>query len=501
MLKQKSLLTFIVNITQSLIGFVSVYFVANYMGPEPLGVVSSSLAFVSLFAFFSDLGFGLSHYKKISESDDEGKCIGTFLTIKSILTPITALIIFIVFFLATYVFDKPIFEEKYFGVLIISILSFVIGDFTQVIQYTFAAKVEKAKESAILLSGKVGNAVTKIVVSIAGMGVIYLALSNLIGALIALLLGIYLFRDHKISKPDFKTFISYKQFAVPSLFIGVTAIVSQQLDKVAIEIFSTSIEVGYYTAGQSLIMIMSFVSTIFIGILLPTYSRLYSENKIEAIRDLAEKVERYISLLLMPLGFFLFFNSGLIQQAILGPKFFHSAGIMKFLILNAILLIISQPYTSQLMGMNRVKLASILSIFGLFLNFSFYMLLIPSEIFGISLFNLGGKGAAIAQLIASSVSVIMFRVYANKLSGSRQNFHIFSHLIIAVSCFGLIEELTHFLGFSNFITLVLNFILSSFSYIAIMAMVKELNKQDVLYYLEILNLKSLKKYIVNEFSN
>jgi len=46
------------------------------------------MGFVGLFNFIADLGFSSAHVKRISEGKDLGECIGTFATIKILLTVI-----------------------------------------------------------------------------------------------------------------------------------------------------------------------------------------------------------------------------------------------------------------------------------------------------------------------------------------------------------------------------------------------------------------------------
>lgn len=53
--------------------------------PTALGIVGFAIAFLALFSFISDLGFGGAHIKRISEGKDLGKCIGTYAAIQLVL--------------------------------------------------------------------------------------------------------------------------------------------------------------------------------------------------------------------------------------------------------------------------------------------------------------------------------------------------------------------------------------------------------------------------------
>ena len=114
----------------------------------------------------------------------------------------------------------------------------------------------------------------------------------------------------------------------------------------------------------------------------------------------------------MAVAAFIFFFSAPVQHVMLGDKFEPSAIIIKLLVINAMLLIFSQPYAGQLMGMNKIKLSTILSIIILVLNIAFYILFIPNFWNGISFLGLGASGAAASLLISNLIGTSLFRFYA-----------------------------------------------------------------------------------------
>jgi len=128
MLKQKSFLSFLLNIFSSLLGFVSVFFVSRYMGPEAMGAFSSSTAFVALFAIFGDFGFGIAHYKKVSEGQDLGKCIATFFRIRLVTTLIMGAVTLLVFYGSYFIGGKYPVEAKYMSLFYIVFISGLIGN-------------------------------------------------------------------------------------------------------------------------------------------------------------------------------------------------------------------------------------------------------------------------------------------------------------------------------------------------------------------------------------
>ena len=145
MLKQKSFLSFVFNILSSLLGFVSVFFVARFMGPNALGAISAAVAFTGLFAIFGDLGFGIAHYKRVSEGYDLGKCVGTFLVIRIATTFVMAMATLAVMFVMKTSSGKTPIPRELMPVFYIVFLSAVIGNMMYVVTYTFTSRVEKSK--------------------------------------------------------------------------------------------------------------------------------------------------------------------------------------------------------------------------------------------------------------------------------------------------------------------------------------------------------------------
>ena len=166
MLKQKSFLSFSLDVLNSVLGFISVYFVARYMGAKPMGIIAIALAFINLFGVLGNLGFGIAHIKRISEGKDYYKCVSTFSFIKIVLTIFMAIIVLAVYKGSESFFDKTPINAKYEMVFYIILASAIIGSLLQIITYTFNAQLFIAKSRTVLLVQKLSLTIAKIVVAI-----------------------------------------------------------------------------------------------------------------------------------------------------------------------------------------------------------------------------------------------------------------------------------------------------------------------------------------------
>lgn len=499
MLKQKSTLSLLMSVLQQAIGFVSVFFIARLMGAQALGTFSASLAFASTIMVFGDLGYGLAHYKKVSEGLDVSRCVGTYARVNISITIILTLLVVVIILISKTFWDVNIIPGKDYTLFAILFISVVIGNISLIFQYTYAALIQKAKEWASLISTKLTTASLKIITAVFGLGVLFLGVSTLIGSIVGLIIALYYFRNLTIGKFDKEYFKEYTKYAIPSFFIGFTSAIALQLDKVFLGWLSSPAQVGYYTAAQSLVMIIMFVNNIFLGLLLPTYSKMYAEGNLKGISELAGRVERYIAIPLMGFGIFFVIFSEPILFMIFGSKFSNSNSIIKILTINAMILVFSQPYASQLMGLNKVRLATNISIFMLLLNIGLYVLFIPSKFFGFHFLGLEANGTALALLITNFLGAVLFRFFAFKFTNSRPNYKILMYLIVSIIMIGGVKILlTNLIGISNSVILLTIALVVLMLYFIILWFMKMLVPEDITFYLDALNLRKLVIYVKEE---
>lgn len=499
MLKQKSFLSLVMSILMQMVGYVSLFFISRFMGPEPLGIISAALAFSAVFMGFSDFGYGMAHVKKVSEGKDLGKCIGVYATVKLVLVTLIGIICAVVVYVLGHTGSKLPVPPEYITVMYIMIGVSMIGGYTYIAQFTFAARLEKAKEWASLFSSKVVGSVLKSIVAVTGLGVVYLAWSGFTGAIVSAAIAFWFLFRLPVKRFDKAYFLEYTKYALPAFIIGLSSKFGQELDKLFISFFADVEQVGYYAGAKGIVQVITFINVIFVSLLLPTYSKLHAAGDIPGICSFAQKIERYISFPLVAAGVFIFFFSAPLQQMFLGDAFGTSAQIIKILTINSMLLIFAQPYTAQIMGMNRIGLATVLSIIVIAMNVLFYLVLIPQELAGISMFGFGASGAALSLTISTFIGTMVFRYYAFRLSGSKPNYIILIHLLISVMVFGpvyyLLKEWEYI---SNFFVLGGIAAAGGLLFIAILAAIGQFRKNDLIFYIDTLNLGKLGRYVKNE---
>ena len=488
-------------IINSMVGLVSSIFVARYMGAEALGTLAACLAFVALFNVFGDFGFGIAHFKRVSEGCDLGKCIGLYSRIRLVLALLTAAITWTGYHLIYSLTGEYPIDFNYYSFFMIILVSTTLNRFFDFIKMTFSARMEVIKGSVVELTSRLVNVFFKSVVAISGLAIIYLAWANLASTIIAIFVAIFLFRNYPIKGFDKEMFKSYLTFALPLTFVNIVSIISLNIDKVFISYFVSLEEVGYYTVAQSLTQMIIFSAGIIVNLLIPTYTRILSQGTQEELNAFALKVEKYLALIIFPSVFFLFFNAQDIIYFIYGKDFSASVIIFKILVLHSLLFMIKQPYSTQLTAMERLKAIVYIGVTSQVLNIILNFLLIPDQIGEIKLFGLGAAGSAISLFISILTALILYRAYLLINTGFKLNLLIFVYFFIAISSTMIPAYLINSFEYASVLKLTISFVFSTLLYIGTLWVFRLIDSNDIIFYRDFVKISSNIKYFKSEFSN
>ncbi|MCK5111907.1 MAG: flippase [Thermoplasmatales archaeon] len=503
MIARKSALIVATNILNGALGYVALFFITRYMSPEEYGLVAFALGFVTLFAIFGKLGYGNAHIKRVSEGKDLGTCIGTFLTIKIGLAGLMASVLIGAIFFWKVVMGQGFETSAHELAIYIMMGYWAIRLFAQSFITTFTAKKEIAKVQTTFLLETLVRVALIIYVAIAGFGAIALAFTYVAGEIGYFLLALYFFRRLPIKKPSKDYFKDYSKFAFPLIIVAVCSDIMTNIDKILIQLFWSSADVGYYFAAFRLSKFINMF-TLAIGMLLfPTFSMLHANNNIAGIRKLTFKSERYLSMVVFPMVF------GMVLLAepaakILLSGWMPAVPLLQILPFLALLAALERPYQSQFLGMNRPKLARNRVLIMVCFNVVLNIVLIPKDIqiFDLDLVGMGARGAAIATVVAYGVGLMYSRVMAWKLTGIKGNPRVLLHagaggvmvailyvLLYNLNMIVFIARWYHLLGFALFGLGI---------YIGVLYLLREFTKEDLHFFLDVLNIKKMFRYIKEE---
>ena len=146
--------------------FIALIFVARFMGPTPLGILSYATGIIAIFSLVANLGFSTTHRKKIAEGKDLAECIGTYFVIRMVLMTIwlSAFIIWIYF--VQYHNEHPAFSKDQEYVLYIIALFKILMGHSGIMRHTFWSRLETAKSVVPKVSTRLLISTSKILVAV-----------------------------------------------------------------------------------------------------------------------------------------------------------------------------------------------------------------------------------------------------------------------------------------------------------------------------------------------
>jgi O-antigen/teichoic acid export membrane protein len=484
-----------------LLGYVSLYFITNYMTKESFGILAFALSFTTIFAVFKKLGYESAHIKKVSEGQDLGECVGTFIFIKIILTIVYILVILGSLYIWTDVMGRGFESDEHLIAIYIMIFFTIITSFTEVMKQTFMARKEIALDQISTFLGTVMRVVATIIVAISGQGTIELVFTYIIGETTVLIVAGLFFTKIPIKKPTIDMLKKYSKFALPVVIMSSIALIITNIDKVFIQIFWGAEEVADYFAVYKLVTFLIIIEASVGLLLFPTYSELHAKKDKKQIKELVVKGERYLSMTSFPLVFFMIALPYPIITILLDPKYETAIPIMQILPLWALLSIISRSYGPMLLGIDRPWLATILSVVRVGMNIGLNLILIPIDIkiIGMPGFGLGGTGAAIATVCTGIFGFIYLRAMAWHLIKLKWNpAPMIKHFFAAVIMVAALYYISSIFDIVRWYQLIIVFLVAMGIYFGILYLIREFKKEDYNFFMDTLNPKKMFVYIKEE---
>jgi len=494
MLAQKLTLSYSSKIFIQFIQIAVSILVARIAGPTVFGTLAFGLAYVSMFHFISGLGLGSAHIKLISEGRDVSKCISTYSVLKLFTTSLYVLVTLSFFLYQKFILNVQFESEVHQRVIFIFLIMNTITSLLNIPNMTFAGKTEQAKQDIPLIFKNIIHQIFRVIVVLLGYRTLALAFSNFIALILIIPLVLYLFKDYHYGKFEKSLVKEYIKIAIPLIAIGISDSLFRSMDKVMLQFFYNSEEVGFYTAGYRIGGFVLMIATS-VGILFfPIFSKRYAEGNISYINKKIFQFEKFCYLFIMPVTIFLALYSDSIVIFLLGNKYISSIQILSVLTIAMFFLVLNQPYGNLFIGMGYFRISAVVTLLrlGLFILI-LYLFICPSML------NLGAKGAAYSifvinftRLITSKVLVKWKEKSINIFKNSKFvlfgiiNFIIFYYLYTYLeSKYGLLFRV---------IFPIIYFCLTYFSFYIL----KWINKDDWKMLLTIMDVKAMKKYIVSE---
>lgn len=526
MLARKTTLVFVNTILGGILGFVALKVIALYMGAGVYGQLAFAIGLLGILSFLMDLGFRRAHIKRVSEGQNLGDCIATYLGIGAGLAVVYMALVLGGLAVYLHVLDEPLVSTTLAVIVIVGLFN-ALEIIRKVGASTFYALKENARAemttftehlvrvplmvlfALFYASGKgrqgpifdgLRSLSPRLAELVATHGADFLAVAMLSAAVASAAVSVgLLHRHHPIGDFDWELARSYGVFAAPLVVGMMVSSVSTYIDKATLGFFWSDAAVGRYYGVQRILMPVNLISTSVATVLLPSFSELHSSGDHEAADLLGRTSLRYISMVTVPMAFGATVLARPAILLLLSRDFIQAAPIVGVLGFAFVVQGISVSFGQSILGSNRPKLWTSTGIVSSVVGIVMVLVLVPDSLFGIPAAGLRGLGAALGVLTAAVTNLLLQARLADvDLPPGflyRLSTHWFAGLVMAAVVFYVHAEIFaltrwfHALGFVAF---------GAGVYFGVLALIGEFTRQDLDFFWAALHPGDMGRYIRDE---
>lgn len=500
---RKTILIMLNFLIMGLIGLVSWKVVASNIPQESIGIVQFAIGFIGMFSFIMNVGIGASHVKRISEGEDLGRCIGTFLTLKVILTAAFVIVVVASIQVWKNIIGRGFETLDHEPVIYLMLLYFISNNLAVIGSRTFVARVEIAKyESTLLIAAAIQLCVT-IFVAVFFNDPYWLAMTFIVGAFVNFVFSFILLSRLPIKAPTVKMLKSYFIFALPIFVVSALATLPPNIDKVFIQLFFDADSVAIYRGGQ---VYSQYIIQISMGlgmILFPVISKLKTNGKETEIQNVIYRSERLIAMVVAPIAAMLFALAIPVVTILADSSYRASYLVLQPLVLWAFFRAMISPYKNLIMGVGKPKVLALISVVSVTTIIVLDIIFIPTDIkmLNIKLLGLGPSGAALATFFSALVSFIMIRFFAYRYQKTLMNPAAIKPMLLALVSGIVIYGLNYYLPAQNLIYLAVYTSMGFSLYALLMFILGGFTREDRELISNSLHPIKMLRYMINEFRN
>ena len=406
-----------VQISSSLI--IGIY-VARYLGPERLGLLSYAIVMVGLIRPFWMLGLSpIANKKFIEKSDCEGLIFGTSLVAQVVAFFVIG-ILAAVYLIYSEDFSK---NEK----IILSIL--FIGQIfilSQIFEQYFNARI---KSKYISISGVVANILTgaaRLGMVLLELDLVYFALAVVIEIFVKFILLTYFFLKQTTSQKtwlfDYAFLKSMLDSSWPFIITGAMTGMYMKIDQVMVKHLLGNESAGVYAIAVKLSEIWFVIPLVLTRVLFPALVEAYKTSNV-LFNDRMRKFYVYITLFALAITLTMTLISGPLINTLFGIEFLESGEVFDWYIWTIIFVYVGLVSEKWMFihGLQKISLYNKIAAALVNIILDYYLIII-----------VGIEGAAISSIVAYAVSVFIGPMLWKE---SRVNiFLYFSSFKLALGC-------------------------------------------------------------------
>jgi len=488
---------FVTQITSYSFTVISSYLIALNIEVELLGVLAFSKSLIGLFSILIPLSFASIYYQHNKDENFED-----YFTIFFVYKSTLILTNFIPLYLMVFILEpelQPIF--------VILLTSNIISQFSEIFLTHLVSKMKILKASLPSFVFSLVHSLLRIFlalnVNLFEDPLIILTLLSLVFSSIGLLIALIASKGEYILKSfNWDLMKKYLKDSKPLILSNIFGVIVINLGKVLL-----SLSYGYETLAYFNLIDTNIITflLVFSGSIktlsLSLYSSLFYENKNKEIQRIANQLEKYYSAMFLFIIIFVFLNSEL-SFALFLPNYLPSVTYLYIMIFIPYFASINRPYSTQLVPGKKQKVSATLSLSKTSIKIILIILIVPVSLFSIPLLALGAVGLAVLESIFWLGDFFFYRYFSKKYFNISSYKRLYVQVFIAINSFIISFLIKQFILNrvieNQFILLLTSTGILLGLYSFELFFFKEIKKDDIKFFLSLLNIKSYKDSFLDE---
>jgi len=505
-MKEKFIVSLVSQVLSNLIFIFAFYLLFLNLDISTLGIWALLNSIINMGFLLINIGLDTIHYQ-YSSKKNSSEYFGTFFTIKVVLLLINVIIT--IFFIIIISFTE-LWRIEYSILFLFLLLSKIMYNIANIFFINLKTKIKVFKAEIptfIIASGK-GISIIFISINLSRLTnpLLYLSVSLFTFNFIYLIL-ILLFSKNEFTfeKPRRNFVILYLKDVKPLFFFSITLVIATNLGNLILDYSFGHDALGNFSFINNFIVdSLLVISGSIITIYLTLFSKFFEEGDLESVKKITYIIEKYYSIIMLFIVIVVLLNARLILS-IFFKKYVETAPILCIMIFIPYFLAITRPYSYHFIAGKNQKINAYINIFTRITIIIMMVCLIPSKLFIFQFLGLGSLGYALSLTLPWILWTIINRYYSYKIYNIKPQKKIILHILIAIFSLLISYALKNLIFryiFQNQIQLlIITSIFSLILFITCLFIFKELKREDITFFLQLIKLKNYKDSLREEFSN
>lgn len=502
-MKEKFIISIVTQTGRWIFTFIGSYLFILYLDVGLMGIWALLNSIVNLGFLFINLGFDSIHYQYSGKENFE-EYFGSFFLIKLFL------LISNIFISILIISLFELWNSEYILIVLFIIFSKIITDALHIFVVQLKAKIKIFKVEVPLFIITIGQNVSKVYIA---LNLLYIPDPLFILCLTNFFFNvIYIFLISLLSKGDVKIWKLKKEYVIaylkdtkPLIIYSIFNVIYINIGNILLDFSFAHEDLAYFNLVNTYIIpLLGLISTTILTICLPLFSQYFEKDNKKEIQNIVSKIEKYTSILLLSSIIIVFIAGDLIFSLLL-PNYLNALPILYIMVFIPYLSGITRPFSVLLISGKKQKLSASWSIFNCILRLTLIFILIPKELLIFQMLGLGSIGYALALLAPNIISAFVMRYFIKKYFDIKSQKRILIYFIIAVFSlfitFLLKDNIFSILIQNQIILIIILTLIVLGIFLGILSIFHELKKEDIIFFLDLLNIRRYVKSVKTEFLN